>query len=266
MKINKSLLIAVLSVFAVSGVFARQKAKKDEVPGVSPQPAEFFYTGKPYDADLGSYTFNYRNYDPAVARWASADPSGFPDGANNQIYAVIPTSSVDPFGLYSYDDAKKDMATVCTVTAAWNLLGYVYAPRLAFASLEQTATGNRAAPSDEINALKTSSCFTNTFNSSYFNSLASAGSYNISGSSSLIDYGKITDIGNAYGRVAYTVAGTFSWSNGKWTTVATFTFDDKYDFNPNSSNPAIAAFNRLQTNGYASTFTSTGSFTMTFVE
>jgi RHS repeat-associated protein len=57
------------------------------------------YTGKPYDADLGAYVFPYRNYRPEEARWASADPSGFPDGVNSGFYSPNPFSEVDAFGL-----------------------------------------------------------------------------------------------------------------------------------------------------------------------
>ena len=99
MKINKSLLIAALSLLAVSGLMGKQQPKKDDLPGVAPQPTEFFYTGKPYDADLGAYTFSFRNFDPELKRWTCADPSGFPDGANNRIYAPVPTFELDPFGL-----------------------------------------------------------------------------------------------------------------------------------------------------------------------
>lgn len=103
MKLNKSLLIAVLSVFTASGLMAKENAKKEEIPGVAPQPAEFFYTGKPYDKDLGAYTFKYRNYDPVMSRWTSADPSGFPDGANNIIYVGNCVSmTMDPLGLVRY--------------------------------------------------------------------------------------------------------------------------------------------------------------------
>ena len=101
MKLHKTLLITALSLFAASGLMAKEKAKKEEIPGVAHQPAEFFYTGKPYDKDLGAYTFNYRNYDPKVARWTSADPSGFPDGANIQRYAPIPTIAFDATGLFA---------------------------------------------------------------------------------------------------------------------------------------------------------------------
>lgn len=62
---------------------------------------DVLYTGKPYDKDLGTYAFNYRNYHPEFSRWTSADPSEFPDGANNAAYVAIPTTDLDFLGLYS---------------------------------------------------------------------------------------------------------------------------------------------------------------------
>ena len=100
MKLNKTLLIAALSLLAASGLMAKENTKKEEIPGVAAQPSSFFYTGKPYDADLGAYTFNYRNYDPQTTRWTTTDPSGFPDGANNFIYVNNRIcDAVDPEGL-----------------------------------------------------------------------------------------------------------------------------------------------------------------------
>jgi RHS repeat-associated protein len=58
-----------------------------------------FYTGKPYDADLNAYVFPFRNYNPDLCRWTVADPSGFPDGANNYCYAPTPNMGCDPLGL-----------------------------------------------------------------------------------------------------------------------------------------------------------------------
>ena len=76
------------------------------VDSESVQPANFIansddvrFTGKPYDADLGAYVFPCRNYKPELGRWASADPSGFPDGVNGQIYAANPTLQLDSTGL-----------------------------------------------------------------------------------------------------------------------------------------------------------------------
>jgi RHS repeat-associated protein len=58
-----------------------------------------FYTGKPYLASTGGYAFKYRSYSPELARWTSEDPSGFPDGANGNIYAPSPTMELDYQGL-----------------------------------------------------------------------------------------------------------------------------------------------------------------------
>jgi RHS repeat-associated protein len=58
-----------------------------------------FYTGKPYLADSGSYAFKYREYNPEMGRWTTVDPSGFPDGANNRVYAAVPTIQLDNNGL-----------------------------------------------------------------------------------------------------------------------------------------------------------------------
>jgi len=76
------------------------KAKlTDVLPGADVQPVAYFYTGKPYDKDLGGYVFNYRTYSPGLNRWTTTDPSGFPDGANGSSYAPCPTNEVDATGL-----------------------------------------------------------------------------------------------------------------------------------------------------------------------
>ena len=62
-------------------------------------PVAGFYTGKPYLAESGSYAFKYRDYNPEMNRWTTVDPSGFPDGANNRVYAAAPTSQLDNNGL-----------------------------------------------------------------------------------------------------------------------------------------------------------------------
>jgi RHS repeat-associated protein len=65
----------------------------------SSQEGGVFYTGKPYLAESGSYAFKYREYNPEMGRWTTIDPSGFPDGANNRMYAASPTSELDNNGL-----------------------------------------------------------------------------------------------------------------------------------------------------------------------
>jgi RHS repeat-associated protein len=76
---------------AADALAARQAA-------MAPPPAAF-YTGKPYIEQTGSYAFKFRQYDPELNRWTSADPSGFPDGANNQHYDPVPNSQFDSNGL-----------------------------------------------------------------------------------------------------------------------------------------------------------------------
>jgi len=59
-----------------------------------------FYTGKPFLSETGAYAFQFRNYDPVLTRWTSADPSGFPDGPNNRVYVNnLVMVSVDPKGM-----------------------------------------------------------------------------------------------------------------------------------------------------------------------
>jgi RHS repeat-associated protein len=60
---------------------------------------ETFYTGKPFDTQRQGYVFEFRSYSPELSRWTSTDPSGFPDGANNQLYVSTPTEGVDRTGL-----------------------------------------------------------------------------------------------------------------------------------------------------------------------
>jgi len=84
-----------------------------------------FYTGKPYLAESGSYTFKYREYNPEMNRWTTVDPSGFPDGANNRVYAAVPTSQVDWEGTITinFGTANGEMVynltwtEVCSITS-----------------------------------------------------------------------------------------------------------------------------------------------------
>jgi len=71
-----------------------------------------FFTGKPFDSTSGTYLFKYRSYSPTLARWTSADPSGFPDGANNFQYCLnYPTGFKDKNGLkYTVAGTDADIA------------------------------------------------------------------------------------------------------------------------------------------------------------
>ncbi len=58
------------------------------------------FTAKPYDTGTGLYTFPYRHYSPAMARWTGADPAGIVDGPN--VYGYVrgePVARIDQYGL-----------------------------------------------------------------------------------------------------------------------------------------------------------------------
>jgi RHS repeat-associated protein len=78
----------------------KKQFAQSEVPSASASEGTF-YTGKPFDAQRDGYLFQYRNYDPELNRWASLDPSGFPDGPNAAKYACVPTVQLDPTGCFS---------------------------------------------------------------------------------------------------------------------------------------------------------------------
>jgi RHS repeat-associated protein len=92
-------LIATYGIFLLMGSFLNIVHAADQVPGVAAKPESYFYTGKPYDEDSSGYLFMCRTYNPETSRWTSADPSGFPDGPNNQFYAPSPTNQIDSLGL-----------------------------------------------------------------------------------------------------------------------------------------------------------------------
>jgi RHS repeat-associated protein len=76
---------------------ATEIATRNPSPATAPQ--ELFFTGKPYLEETGQYLFLFRHYDPELARWTTADPSGFPNWANNYLYSLNPTNGIDPNGL-----------------------------------------------------------------------------------------------------------------------------------------------------------------------
>ena len=75
------------------------------------------------------YSFKYREYNPEMARWTTVDPSGFPDGANNRVYAATPTSEFDPNGFAVYWITKEDnpndpnptLENLGSVTFSWSI-------------------------------------------------------------------------------------------------------------------------------------------------
>jgi RHS repeat-associated protein len=92
---TKAALQASLPEFKSKQQIQAGRSKAGEIPS----SAGVFYTGKPFDESGESFLFQYRSYSPELNRWASMDPSGFPDGANNQAYAPVPTTELDYQGL-----------------------------------------------------------------------------------------------------------------------------------------------------------------------
>ena len=99
-----------------------EKASESASQGYAAEETAF-YTGKPYVDSSGGYAFKYRSYNPELARWTSEDPSGFPDGANGNVYAPRPTSEYDFQGLNkvsftgAWDGKKLGHLTTVSVTS-----------------------------------------------------------------------------------------------------------------------------------------------------
>ena len=100
----------------------REVAMKQDVVYQENQPVNF-YTGKPYDVDLGAYIFKFRNYSPETQRWSIADPSGFPDGANNYCYINSPIMFLDPDGRLTVKGSTTPNLATQTITHG---NGYTY--------------------------------------------------------------------------------------------------------------------------------------------
>ena len=230
------------------------------------------FTGKPYDADMGAYVFPFRNYRSDEARWMSADPSGFPDGVNGTKYAPSIFRGFDPFGLEA--NHASDLATVQAAIEGFKTAGWDAAVRRANWSLDNGK--NEVAPQAEINGLFNASAFTDIINNNYFQSAFIANgrqASNYSAAYPVINYGvsnggvPTSDLGAAYGHLGGSATGRFSTilsSDGwlEWSIPVTFSFSDRYDFG--GSDPFSSAFRRLQDNGLASIYNTSGTFTRTY--
>jgi len=86
-----------------------------------------FFTGKPTVNNLG-YSFLFRNYRADQGKWLSQDPRGYPDGWNNQAYALNRvTNSFDAYGLAyetHHDTVSFDVKVYESDWSDW----YYYAP------------------------------------------------------------------------------------------------------------------------------------------
>lgn len=228
-----------------------------------------FYSGKPYLEETGSYVFKFRQFDRDLSRWTTADPSGFPDGANRYVLGGNPVSGLDQLGLwydanYTSTNAAADFLVASIEATALGAVGFSTAQSLADYSLSQdpedyTGVGSfgnpatRLATSSEKDLLQNDGAFSKTFTTTLFQGQSSNYSFN-----QVVDYGLTSDIGLSYGHVLYTVSGTITRQGATYSTAPLFAFDDRYDFNVD--NPATAAFARLQFHDIAYNYINSGEF------
>ncbi|MDD5201241.1 MAG: hypothetical protein PHC88_15730 [Terrimicrobiaceae bacterium] len=252
---------------------ARQATKAASETGV-------FYTGKPLESDRNGYLFMYRSYDPELNRWTSADPSGFPDGANNRIYAPTPTCELDMLGLYrtgaNYNvDGNTQFTDGAASTQAPSFFANQSAPmsqRFVQYCIDGTAAtiSNLEVNSFEWTTIIGSTEFTNSVRS-YVGSLVQAGNGSPvtfgSSNSVAVNFTSNYDLEHSLGHVTFNLAGTISpvRENGYWTFAypLTVSFTDPYDFQA-GGNALVNVFARLQDHNWLSAFSVTGTRETTF--
>ncbi len=228
-----------------------------------------FYTGKPYLASSGGYTFKYRSYNPELARWTSEDPIGFPDGANNSYYAPTPTIGFDALGLFYsgtlYAEALSDMML-------WNQL-YIVAGPLTTAALNHadgTSPGNWTLTAAEAAIVKGSADYTGGYYTSVQTALGTPGDGPMSTPTNHFLFSKPQDSYYAFGEADLSTSGTVSRSRfGSWEYTATVTLSDVYTFAGYSAAPwytPTALGYRLESHGWIKPFNTSGSFTDTWYE
>lgn len=213
-----------------------------------------------------------------MVRWTSADPSGFPNGANNQFYAPLPTCSFDAMGTF-YSGTPYTGVTVDQT--AWNYIegnmGSIYPLAVeAMNHADGTQGGNWTLSSSDISAIQTSWDYAAQGNpNSYYqlvqNALGnpSAGPDSTPVTSFLFTHG--TDEYYAFGHANLSTSGTVTIdpTTSLWTYTATVTLSDTYTFAGYSSigyfTPTGLGY-RLQSAGYLQAFSSSGTWTDTWTE
>jgi RHS repeat-associated protein len=102
----------------------------------------YTYTGREFDAEVGTYYFRARFYDPATARFTSEDPNGFAAGIN--FYAYVgnnPIGRIDPYGLDWADNLSNFSA------GAGDFLSGGF---MNLGNLTQRVLGHRAIPISQL--------------------------------------------------------------------------------------------------------------------
>jgi RHS repeat-associated protein len=205
-----------------------------------------FYTGKPFDMELGTYIFKFRNYSPEMQRWTTTDPSGFPDGANNYSYVSTPVYMMDPLGLAPLNSLVDDLTIIDQQISAWNSMGWGFAANVL--SHFAGGTGSQyTGSSTEADLIKNASKYRDAAQA-HFNSIAGQylgmgdGTYNIGNAwngSSLSNMAFESrwvpaddgNLFNALGGAHFFYNGTLTITNGSWSVQVTMEQADWYTFN-----------------------------------
>jgi len=229
--------------------------------------------------------FKYRNYDPALNRWTAFDPCGFPDGANNNVYAPIPTKELDALGLFhsgtSYSSLLPPYSDV-TDRAAWTT-GKVVAGPLQTSAMNHadgTSSGNWTLSSAEVALVKATVDYSTTYRD-YVYSLAHAeasgkgvGFYALNTPEYDLTFTHGTDAYYAFGDARFEAVGSievFMNSGGQlaWRYEANVILSDYFTFSPYATVPTYSPTGigyRLETHGYIAPFDTSALFPDTWDE
>lgn len=287
----KKLAVIIVTALAVTFTGSIKAEDKDKSISAGEQPAstgaqpemngklkvvpmeadDYTFTGKPYDKDFDAYLFACRNYDPQLARWTTPDPMGFPDGANNRMYAPVPTCEFDRFGLFyagrHYDGDWIDFAAWAYGKA--NVAGPMTIDSMKHA--DGTNGGNWTLEDWEIALVKGSSEYT-TFKNDVGSALtlafggAANGSSGWSTDRTHYDFTSNDDVHSSIGGCYLSTSGTVTVSSGHPHYTATVTLDDTYTFDPyaTSSDPYLALGYRLESHDWIYPFGTTGTWDESF--
>ena len=269
--------------------------------GNSATSTSAFYTGKPYVEETGSYAFNFRQYDPKLSRWTSADPSGFPNGTNNHRYTTRPTQELDALGLFLsgtfYSTAKYGAGSTILDEAMWsvgksglgNLVGIstlgIQAMSVADGSAGATewvlssseaglaegetssaSYNNKSNPSDPFNGCGFDAWVDRQIHNAFNGTANGGGNYSLSLN---VLYPQHSDGYWAFGNAQIAISGAYSIRDYNFGWISTVSLSDTFSFLPYSALASTAlsatgAGYRLQDSGYLQAFTTSGSWQNTW--
>jgi RHS repeat-associated protein len=262
---------------------------------------QLFFTGKPYLEETGQYLFLFRHYDPELARWTTADPSGFPDGANNSMYSRTPTTEFDALGLFlsgtHYTTSKYGAGSSVYDMGIWTLgksgagsfvgistLGTkamsvadgsagvtnwaLSASEIALAKSQTAAAtyNNKSNTSDPYNGTLFADYVQNKILDSFHGVQSGGGSFALSFN---VLYPHQSDGYWAFGNAMISITGQYNIQNYNFGWLSTVGLSDVFTFAPysalaSSATSATGAGYRLQDSGFIQAFNTSASWNRTW--